>query len=126
LVACHEKKIRYLFSRRKEYQDGNFKVTLGGDQQVRVNMDSAKMLRAGTHSPAERLQQFSPIVIEFFHVQQDLLEKIFKTFYVNNSSRYEGTLSNLKAELHRTNVNCAVKSNSAYKPHKDFGLLINS
>jgi hypothetical protein len=71
----------YFIYTGKEYQDGNFKVTLGGDQQVRVNMDSAKMLRAGTHSPAERLQQFSPIVIEFFHVQQDLLE--VKIIYLN-------------------------------------------
>ena len=54
------------------------KVTIGGDQQIRVNFDAAKLLRSGTHTADDRFEQFSPIVEEFFHVQQDLLEVIYK------------------------------------------------
>lgn len=50
------------------------KIALGGDQLTRVTFDSARLLRAGTHSRTERLEQFSPVIEELFHVQQDLLE----------------------------------------------------
>ncbi|ELU13996.1 hypothetical protein CAPTEDRAFT_215655 [Capitella teleta] len=35
-----------------------------------------------------------------------------------------GTLSNLKAALHRTNVNGQVKSTGGYEPHKDVAALV--
>ena len=52
----------------------NSDVTLGGDQKTRVFYDSAKNLRKGTHTRHERLDSLNPIVGEFFHLEQDLLE----------------------------------------------------
>ena len=57
-----------------DYTSGKIKVTVGGDQLTRSHLDSAKSLTAGMHTPTERLDQLDPIVEEFFHVQQDLLE----------------------------------------------------
>ena len=56
------------------YKQGDVRVTLGGDQLTRVNLDSARALHAGTHTPLERFEHLSPVIEELFHVQQDLLE----------------------------------------------------
>lgn len=50
------------------------KVTLGGDQLVRVRMSGAKDLLAGAYTAAERMEIFDPVVEELFHVEQDYLE----------------------------------------------------
>lgn len=50
------------------------KITLGGDQLVRVRMSGAKDLLAGAHTAAERMEIFDPVVEELFHVEQDYLE----------------------------------------------------
>lgn len=52
------------------------------------------------------------------------MQKIFKKFYANKTSRKVGTLANLKAVLHRTNVNGTVKSTGGYEPHKDFAAVV--
>lgn len=52
------------------------------------------------------------------------MQKIFKKYYDGKTSRKVGTLSNLKAALHRTNVNGQVKSTGGYEPHKDFAALV--
>jgi hypothetical protein len=57
-----------------EFRSGKVKVTVGGDQLTRVNLDSAQHLRSGSHEPLERFDHLSPIVEEYFHIQQDLLE----------------------------------------------------
>ena len=49
-------------------------ISLGGDQLTRVTFDSARQLRAGTHTRTDRLEQLYPIIEEMFHVQQDLLD----------------------------------------------------
>ena len=50
-------------------------------------------------------------------------QKIYQRYYCVESARVVGTLSNLKAVLHRTNVNGQVKANSGYEAHKDFAEL---
>ena len=55
-----------------DFQDA--KITTGGDQLTRVNLDSAKMLRLGAHTAKERFENLTPVIEELFHVQQDLLE----------------------------------------------------
>lgn len=77
-------------------------------------------MRAGAHSRSDRLEQFSPVIEELFHIEQDLLEKIVNHFFSSKSSREVGTLANYKAVLHRTNVNGQVKSTNGFEPHKDF------
>jgi hypothetical protein len=57
-----------------EYEEGLMKVTLGGDQLTRCHMDSAKHLRSGSHTTLQRFENLAPVVEEFFHVLQDLLE----------------------------------------------------
>ncbi|XP_053398465.1 uncharacterized protein LOC128556828 [Mercenaria mercenaria] len=94
-------------------------IPLGGDQLTRVAFDSARQLRAGAHTRTERLEQFTPVVEEMYHVQQDLLEKIIKKFYSTECSREVGPLAHYRAVLHRTNVNGQVKS-GVYEFHKDF------
>ncbi|XP_077867383.1 uncharacterized protein LOC144356546 [Saccoglossus kowalevskii] len=89
------------------FQNGSFQedefetasIPLGGDQLTRVFFDSAKNLRAGTHTPTERLEQISPVVEEFFHMEQDLLEKMVKKFFKSENSREGGTLAHFKALL---------------------------
>ena len=36
-------------------------------------MEGAKLLRQYSHTREERLDQLSPVIVEFFHLQQDLL-----------------------------------------------------
>ncbi|KAH3719422.1 hypothetical protein DPMN_062255 [Dreissena polymorpha] len=98
-------------------------IPLGGDQLTRVTFDSARVLRSGTHSRTERFDQLSPVIEELFHVQQDLLEKIIKTFYIPETAREEGSLAQYRAILHRTNVNGQVKANG-YESHKDFLITV--
>ncbi|XP_052236206.1 uncharacterized protein LOC127847989 [Dreissena polymorpha] len=98
-------------------------IPLGGDQLNRVTFDSARVLRSGTHSRTERFDQLSPVIEELFHVQQDLLEKIIKTFYIPETAREEGSLAQYRAILHRTNVNGQVKANG-YESHKDFLITV--
>jgi len=57
-----------------EYDSGQIHVTIGGDQLTRSHLDSAKMLRGGTHTATDQLAQLGPIVEEYFHIQQDLLD----------------------------------------------------
>lgn len=52
-------------------------IPLGGDQLTRVTFDSARSLRAGAHSRSDRLEQFSPVIEELFHIEQDLLKVRF-------------------------------------------------
>ena len=53
---------------------GTEDITVGGDQGIRVCIDSSKHNRLGTHTRQERLEPLNPVMIEMFHVQQDLLE----------------------------------------------------
>ena len=39
-------------------------------------------------------------------------------------ARFQCTLNQLRAELHRTNVNANVKAGGAYEAHKDFTVLV--
>lgn len=41
---------------------------------MRVRMSGAKDLLAGSHSAVERVEHFSPIIEELFHIEQDFLE----------------------------------------------------
>ncbi|KAH3832248.1 hypothetical protein DPMN_105529 [Dreissena polymorpha] len=61
--------------------------------------------RAGTRTRNDRLEQFTPVIEELCHVQQDLLEKIFKTYYKTETAREACSLANYRPVLHRTNVN---------------------
>ena len=58
----------------EEFVNGDVKVTVGGDQLTRCHLDSAKLLRAGAHTSLQRFENLFPMIEEFFHVQQDLLE----------------------------------------------------
>ena len=58
----------------EDYASGRIQVTVGADQQLRVNLVSAKNLVKGSYTPRDRLEALGPILIEFFHVKQDLLE----------------------------------------------------
>lgn len=88
-----------------------------------MTFDSARHLRAGTHTRTDRLEQLYPVIEEMFHVQQDLLEKIVKTYYTSETAREGGTLANYRAVLHRNNVNGQVKANG-YEAHKDFIITV--
>lgn len=52
------------------------------------------------------------------------MQKIFKSYYDPATCRQVGTLSNMRAEIHRTNVNGKVKDNQGYEAHKDFAVLL--
>lgn len=64
--------IKYVFYLGDEFE--TVKITLGGDQLVRVRMSGAKDLLAGARTAAERMEIFDPVVEELFHVEQDYLE----------------------------------------------------
>ncbi|XP_062604516.1 uncharacterized protein LOC134266312 [Saccostrea cucullata] len=81
-------------------------------------MSGAKDLLAGAHSSVERLEHFSPIIEELFHIEQDFLEKLYKKFYTTQSMRQQGSLAFYKCQLKRSNVNGQVKG--AFQPHSDF------
>ena len=55
-----------------------FKVVVGGDQLTRVRLEGAKDLRMLSISEAGRLQHLHPVICEFWHMKQDLLEVCFK------------------------------------------------
>ncbi|WAR09365.1 LOW QUALITY PROTEIN: hypothetical protein MAR_019323, partial [Mya arenaria] len=125
----------YTTAGRGEDFENTATIPLGGDQLTRVTFDSARYLRAGTHTRTERLEHFTPVIEELFHVQQDLLEcsscgivqKVYflKLVYHRRSltAREAGSLANYRAVLHRTNVNGQVKANG-YEAHKDFLLTV--
>lgn len=50
------------------------KTVVGGDQMTRVNLQSAKNLRRGCFTQAERLEHLHPIIVEMFHTLMDFLE----------------------------------------------------
>lgn len=50
------------------------KTVVGGDQMTRVNLQSAKNLRRGCFTQAERLEHLHPIIMEMFHTLMDFLE----------------------------------------------------
>ena len=56
----------------EEFKSGRIPVTLGGDQMIKVSMDSTKLQR-GAYSAYERFDHFSAIVGEFFHLTNYLL-----------------------------------------------------
>jgi hypothetical protein len=58
----------------EEFRAGKLRVTVGGDQLTRVRFDAARHLRSGSHLSLEKLEHLAPVVEEFFHIQQDLLE----------------------------------------------------
>jgi hypothetical protein len=51
-----------------------FHVPLGGDQLTRVRLQEAKNLRCLATSPASRFEYLEPIVVELWHIKQDMLE----------------------------------------------------
>lgn len=53
---------------------GETKDVVGGDQMTRVNLQSAKNLRRGCFTQAERLEHLHPIIMEMFHTLMDFLE----------------------------------------------------
>ena len=60
-----------------DFTGRNFDTTyipVGGDQLSRVNFEEAKALRIGSHTRDEELGQFSPVIIELFHILQDFVE----------------------------------------------------
>lgn len=81
-------------------------------------MSGAKDLLAGARTAAERMEIFDPVVEELFHVEQDYLEKLFKRFFSQKTSRQEGSLAFFKCQLRRTNVNGQVKG--GFQAHSDF------
>ena len=61
------------------------KIILGGDQLVRVRMSGAKDLVAGAHTAVERLEHFSPIIEELFHIEQDFFDvNIYYIYFIND------------------------------------------
>ena len=55
-------------------------IPLGGDQLVRIRSTGAKDLRAGAHTRDERLEPISPELEELFHVTQDFLEVLRRSY----------------------------------------------
>ena len=51
-------------------------------------MDGAKLLRAGCHTALERLDHLNPVLEEFFHIQQDLLEVSISYMFIYVSNKY--------------------------------------
>lgn len=51
----------------------DFRCPLSGDQLTRVRATSARHLRAGCHTPTDRLQHTEPDVFELWHEKQNLL-----------------------------------------------------
>ena len=76
----------FIYQTGQSYDAGEISITVGGDQLTRVNLDSAKSLRGGAHTPTERFEHLSPVVEELFHLQQDLLE-------VSYHARFEESLT---------------------------------
>ncbi|KAK3093760.1 hypothetical protein FSP39_019826 [Pinctada imbricata] len=69
-----------------------YKVTLGGDQLTRVRMQDAKDLKALSTTAQGRLAHLEPVVCELWHLKQDFLEKLCKTFYEKATAAEQGTL----------------------------------
>ncbi|KAK3099953.1 hypothetical protein FSP39_012447 [Pinctada imbricata] len=99
-------------------------VLLGGDQLTRVRLDGAKDLRYLSPTPEKRFDHLKPIVCELWHLKQDSLEKLYKTFYKKESAGSEGTLSHLKNVFRHNDVNGKVKSN--FRAHSQFINLVFS
>lgn len=49
-----------------------FKVVLVGDQLTRARLQEAKYLRTISITPERRFDDLNPIVIEMWHIKQDL------------------------------------------------------
>ena len=97
-------------------------IPVGGDQLVRIRLDAAKGLCAGAHTKQDKLELFSPILEEFFHVTQDYLHKLCKKFLHLDHPREEGSLAFYKAQISRTNANGNVKAR--FQAHEEFVRLV--
>ena len=51
-----------------------FRVPIGGDQLTRAGFHEAKLLRSLSPDPAKRFADLDPMVVEMWHMKQDLLK----------------------------------------------------
>ncbi|XP_068685296.1 uncharacterized protein [Montipora foliosa] len=86
----------------------NLRVPCFGDQLTRVRLAGAKDLRAGSHTPQDRLDHLYPYRIVDWHTKRSFLKVIFKKLY-KNSGREQGTLRYFRENLQRRNVTGDVK-----------------
>lgn len=87
-----------------------------------MRLEEAKNLRSLATTRKKRFENLDPIIIEFWHMKQDFLEKCYKELFKTSTLRQPGTLYHYKAKLQRSDVNGKVKG--AFKSHHDFLLLI--
>ncbi|XP_052080780.1 uncharacterized protein LOC127718769 [Mytilus californianus] len=97
-------------------------AVLGGDQLTRERLQNVKNIRFLALTPEGRFEHLNPIVIEHWHVKQDLLSKAYKALFRAESICTPGTLFHAKTILRRQDVTGNVKSN--YKAHEDLFLLM--
>ncbi|CAC5416828.1 unnamed protein product [Mytilus coruscus] len=97
-------------------------AVLGGDQLTKERLQNVKNIRFLALTPKGRFEHLNPIVIEHWHVKQDLLSKAYKALYRAESICIPGTLFHAKTILRRQDVTGNVKSN--YKAHEDLFLLM--
>ncbi|XP_076071545.1 uncharacterized protein LOC143042924 [Mytilus galloprovincialis] len=74
-------------------------AVLGGDQLTRERLQNVKNIRFLALTPEGRFEHLNPIVIEHWHVKQDLLSKAYKALYTAESLCTPGTLFHAKTIL---------------------------
>lgn len=79
-------------------------IHIGGDQFTRERFSGAKAMRAHDENPQDRFQILTPISFEFFHMQMNYLNMVFKILFNSSSVQELGTLRSFQNRLSRTKI----------------------
>ena len=100
----------------------NVQIHIGGDQLTRERFSGAKSMRAHHVEPSDKFEHLGPITFEYFHMQMNFLQIIFKHLYNDDSTQNIGTLKSLQQRISRTNISTNVTSH--YDEDRDFVISV--